>query len=84
MAKIGDVGTVQFNDGYIEIQATPVFVYEIEVRQLASDHADGRMNWLEHLRAKNWFTQAMEAKLLSHTKRLGLELKPHRDPDDAA
>jgi hypothetical protein len=62
-------------DGYIEIQATPSFVYDIPIAQLVEDHLNGRMNWLSHLRAKNWFTKEIEKEFISLLSANGIAVR---------
>lgn len=70
-----EVGSVWFDhDGYFNIQATDVHVYFFHIQQLKSDLETGRMDWLWHLRQKNWFNSTVEKRLVSITKQLGVSL----------
>jgi hypothetical protein len=64
---------VQVVDGYIEIRVKPSYVYDIEIDQIVHDQKTGRLNWLNHLRQKRWFTKSLEAEFLDVAKTAGLE-----------
>lgn len=84
--------------GYIEIEVTRSFVYDIPITQLVEDQLTGRLNWLSHLREKNWFTKEIEKEFTNLLLANGIVLQDVRrslrlvreipsivpDPDGAA
>lgn len=59
---------ITVSDGYIEIHVTKHFIYDICLEDAVKDHKTGRMNWLEHLKAKNWFDPATEKRFIEIVK----------------
>jgi hypothetical protein len=58
---------IKIEDGFILIQThLPHYVYDIDIRICKSDAQ--KLDWLEHLKCKNWFTKELELEFINLIK----------------
>lgn len=65
---------IRLIDHVIEIDVTRSYVYDIDLERVKDDQESGRMNWLFHLRSKNWFTKDMETQIKRLAELAGVKL----------
>ena len=59
--------TIKIEDGFIFIQThLPHYIYDIDIRSCKSDAQ--KLDWLNYLKCKTWFTKDMEIEFINLIK----------------